>query len=232
MAEPLSGPNNQAAPGPAENLEIATRRFLAGFNGGGGVCASDFLQLCEKHKVSVGKATRDYVESAVIRISTNSVACTSRVEKTRGVRVNGVMGMLTERLLGIVPEKQLRLRIDMIPKPLHGRNLRIALGRTRWSALRLKILSEREHICEICGIRPPSTSELHAHEVWAYELNKRPNRSRLERIGLLCALCHSVEHLGNSLARIAEGTLPETYVDTLASHFCAVNGVRTRVKIT
>ena len=224
MKEESSYPNDPLAPAPAENLEIAQRYFLAGFNGGG-VCASDFLELCGKHKVTVGKATREYIESAVIRISTNSVATVTTIESQRGVSGSRIMRMLTDRLRGIVPDNQLRLCVDMVPKPLHGRNLRKVIGRARWSALRVQILSEREHACEICGAGPTSTSELHAHEVWIYDLNKRPNRARLERIGLLCHLCHSVEHLGNSLARIAEGVLPEMYVNKLSAHFCAVNGV-------
>lgn len=208
-------------PSPAESLEVAAQRFLDGFHGHG-IGATDFLGLCDEHGVKLSDALRAHIASDVFRVSANSIATTATV---RGLSAKRAMKSLADRLLGIVPENQLKLRVDMIPKPLHGQNLRKLLGSSRWSSLRLSILADRDHVCEVCGDRPVSTSGLHAHEVWEYDLDKKPAVATLTRIGLLCSLCHSVEHLMNSVARISEGSLPETYLDTMRAHFCKVNGV-------
>ena len=206
-------------PARAENLETAGKQFLEGFHGKG-IGATDFVLLCDKYGVKLSDPLRAHVARDVFRITSNSIGTTSQV---RGLSATRAMKSLTNRLLGIVPESKLKLCVDMIPKPLHGSNLRKLLGKLQWSSLRLSVLSKRDHVCEICGDRPASTSGLHAHEVWEYNLAKRPAVARLTRIGLLCPLCHSVEHFMNSVARIQEGSLPKNYLDTMRAHFCRVN---------
>jgi hypothetical protein len=207
-------------PAPAESLEVAAQRFLDGAHGDC-IGATDFLRLCDEYVVKLSDALRNHIGTDVLRISANSITTTATV---RGLSANRALKSLTDKLLGLA-DIQLKLRVDMIPKPLHGQNLRKLLGSSRWSSLRQSILADRDHACEVCGDRPGSTSDLHAHEVWEYDLDKKPAVVTLSRIGLLCPLCHSVEHLMNSIARISEGSLPETYLDTMRTHFCKVNGV-------
>lgn len=221
MTHDIEHTNRRSSPAPATSLDEAAHSYLGG-SIGIGVCASDFLALCDLHGVSLGAATRAHIEINVLHISMRSVATTGQA---RGVNLQRPMEALTDKLNGIVPTEALRLRVDMIPGPIHGQNLRVLLGKRKWTALREEVLSERENICEICGDRPMSSSKLHAHEVWAYNLKKRPAVALLTRIGLLCPLCHGVEHLGNSMALIREGAHPETYMDTLEAHFIRVNGV-------
>lgn len=217
----IAEPDELQSAVPAANKEAAIIRFLSTTRDEG-VCAPDFLALCDTYDVQVGKAMRAYIVAAALSISVRFLV--TRSIRTR-LNPHTVILDLQNRILGIVPENQLKLKIAMVPKALYNRNLRELLGKTRWSALRKKILDEREHVCEICGAQPDNTSALHAHEEWEYDLGKRPNRVKLVRIGLICNLCHAVEHIGNSMIRVKEGELPEAYLDQLQSHFCVVNGV-------
>lgn len=216
-----SGDDQMTPPARAATLEDAGNRFLEGSNGSG-ICSEDFLLLCDKHGVKLSNSLRTYIATSVLRVTINSIATSGTV---RGLSATRAMKALAEKLLGIVSDNELKLRVDMIPKPLHKQNLRTLLGSRKWSALRAEILAERDNVCEVCRIRPSSSSGLHAHEVWAYNLKKKPAVALLSRIGLLCPLCHGVEHLANSMLLIREGAHPQTYLDTLREHFTRVNGV-------
>ena len=62
-------------------------------------------------------------------------------------------------------DADLRLRIEMIPRPLWGRNVRTMMGPTQWR--KLTALLEKKHLgCNICGsLQGP----FHAHEEWDYK---------------------------------------------------------------
>jgi hypothetical protein len=59
----------------------------------------------------------------------------------------------------------LRLKIELIPKPLWTQNLRTKLGKKGWSNLRNAVAAQsKKHGCAICGNLAP----LQGHEVWDY----------------------------------------------------------------
>ena len=205
----------------AKDINEATDRFNTN-DRGGGINGEDLLKLCDYHGLKVAPKLREHIQNHVLQVNLNFARQNS--VKTR-YSVIGLIKPLWEKIVGIVPEEQLKLRIQMVPKALHRRNLRLALGTTRWTALRDRLLQERAHICETCASAVENISELHAHEEWEYDLKKRPNRASLKRIGLICRRCHGVEHFGNSITLVKEGRLPPHALDELGIHFCQVNQV-------
>lgn len=212
--------NEDRAPS-AKDINEATDRFKTDGRSEG-INGEDFLKLCDHYDLKVAPKLREHIQNHVLQVNLSFVRQNS--VKTRYSIVQ-LIKPLWEKVVGIVPEEQLKLRIQMVPKPLHRRNLRLALGAARWTALRGRLLQERAHVCETCASAVENTSELHAHEEWEYDLKKRPNRARLMRISLACRKCHGVEHFGNSMALVKEGRLPPHALDELGIHFCQVNQV-------
>lgn len=117
----------------------------------------------------------------------------------------------------------LRLRITPTPTPLFGRNLRKAIGKYRWWKIRDAIVEEDGPVCEMCGARPEARTEIHGHEVWAYDTSASPAVARLCRITLHCWKCHGVEHYLLSAKLAAMGYVGQQR--QIIEHFCAVNDV-------
>lgn len=122
---------------------------------------------------------------------------------------------------------RLRLQIRMIPKPLYGKNLRIAVGQYRWRKLRQSLLPNRL-VCECCGASVQMSSELNAHEEWAYSVRRNRSVAKLERISFQCVRCHGCEHFGRTLLLVRQGYLTSDQVEETIDHFCAVNRVSRR----
>ncbi|RDK01612.1 hypothetical protein DLM46_17580 [Paraburkholderia lacunae] len=120
--------------------------------------------------------------------------------------------------------RHLKLSINLIPRPLHRRNLRVALG-DRWRPFADKIKRERGPLCEICGAFPATASDCHAHEEWSYDEHAHPSVAKLERIAIVCSKCHSVEHFTNTGIRWREGKLSGEQFAAIRSHFYVVNGI-------
>ncbi|MFM0068901.1 hypothetical protein [Paraburkholderia aspalathi] len=111
-----------------------------------------------------------------------------------------------------------------MPKPLHGKNLRLALGPAQWAALRQRILTEASNECSVCGVTPTHKAALHLHEEWEYDATVRPAVSRLSSLTLTCADCHAVEHLANAVLRATAADEQAQWL-RLQTQFCRVNGV-------
>lgn len=121
------------------------------------------------------------------------------------------------------------LRMQMVPAPLWGRNLRAILPQnTVWRELRAVLLAASEMTCATCGKKVTEGKALKAHEEWVYFERVDPAVAWLRRVSLLCFHCHAVEHPGALHAMIVEGSVTDrARTDTIA-HFCAVNGVPRR----
>lgn len=118
--------------------------------------------------------------------------------------------------------RRLKLRIDLVPYPLFGRNLRSAkegIGVGRWNALRLRSIKACGGKCVICG----GTDKLHGHEVWKYEEKKRVGLATLIKVDAVCRTCHNISHWGNTSRLIMMGAIQyETYL-LFRRHFRKVN---------
>lgn len=119
-----------------------------------------------------------------------------------------------------------RLRIEMVPEPIWGWNLRSndGLGKYRWGKLRQSILDTRGPSCAICD----STEKPHGHEVWVYEEGPRRGIARLIEVEIVCRDCHAIHHWGVSTRLGLQGAMPMEELRRLVRHACKINGWKPR----
>jgi hypothetical protein len=125
-----------------------------------------------------------------------------------------------------VPAKKLRLKIEMVPESLWGKNLRHAsvLGKRRWTKLRAAELARIGPACAICG----SPDNPQGHEVWEYTETKRTSKAKLVRVEIICRMCHFVHHFGMTMRLIPEGRMTVEGVEDVRQHFIRVNECKAR----
>lgn len=116
----------------------------------------------------------------------------------------------------------MRLKLELIPTPLWGKNLRTILKPYEWRAIRLDYLSRARNTCEICGakIGDEGVTKLFCHEHWEYDDNLHVQK--LAGLVITCFMCNCVNHSGMANLGIMEGTLRLTEED-LMTHFLKVN---------
>jgi hypothetical protein len=118
----------------------------------------------------------------------------------------------------------MKLRIQLVPKPLFERTLRDALGKARWDKLRHKLIEANGAHCEICG----SPNRLHGHEVWAYRDKSGVATAVLLKVQIICIDCHDICHFARTTKLFQAGIIsPERY-GTLRRHFRKINRCRQR----
>jgi hypothetical protein len=118
----------------------------------------------------------------------------------------------------------MKLRIELVPKPLWGLNLRSSygLGKARWDKLRHKLIETNGAHCKICG----NTEKLHGHEVWAYREKKTVGTAVLLRVEIICIDCHDIHHWARTVKLIQAGVVKHSRDMVLRKHFRKVNGCR------
>ena len=104
----------------------------------------------------------------------------------------------------------LQLSIDLLPKGAWGNNLSTTLPQKDWDTLRETCYKKALNMCSICG---QSGAELHAHEVWEFDIAAKTQT--LKDIVALCSACHGVKHMRNS-----ERT---GYGEQAKAHFIKIN---------
>ncbi|MBR6778591.1 MAG: HNH endonuclease [Clostridia bacterium] len=89
--------------------------------------------------------------------------------------------------------KDLKLKIELLPKGAWGNDFSRTLSKKDWDVLRKKCYERANHKCQICGF---TTDDLDAHEVWNFDINTKTQT--LIDIVALCSKCHGVKHIRNS----------------------------------
>lgn len=101
----------------------------------------------------------------------------------------------------------IKLELDLIPKPCWYLNLRKIFTREEWQMVRDNIcsISNTNNKCSICGeySNPLNlvNKYLEAHEVWEYEeldYGLGIYKIKLNNILPLCTMCHRSKHYGHS----------------------------------
>jgi hypothetical protein len=189
-----------------------------------------FLALCAAHNVRVtaraSEILRTYVTGLYARGNTFGVLSVGDEDRPKRVPDFAKLCLqLSQALQGVVPESQLRLRVNMVPKPLHSDNLRRALPKSVWSELRRSLIAQRGSCCEICGAAIPSESDVDAHEEWEYDTRNRPATATVRVIKLACPLCHATVHFGLQVGLVETRKLPASHLEDIEAHFCTVNKV-------
>jgi hypothetical protein len=116
----------------------------------------------------------------------------------------------------------LRLKIELIPRPLWGQNMRAEkfMGVTQWRKLRATLLEKAKPGCAICDSQKGS---LQGHEEWDYVEGKSSGIAVLKRINLVCQDCHSIHHIGRTHRLLMAGVITKATWDRLIEHFLHVN---------
>jgi len=110
--------------------------------------------------------------------------------------------------------KELKLKIELVPKTSWYNNLRKYMDRKDWDRIRKQTYANYEHKCGICG----NEGRLNCHEIWEYDDKK--HSQKLIGFIALCDLCHHVKHIGLAGILADEGKLD---YDTVVQHFMKVN---------
>ncbi|QHP66455.1 hypothetical protein EI171_02910 [Bradyrhizobium sp. LCT2] len=124
--------------------------------------------------------------------------------------------------------RQLKLRVELIPKPLAKLNLRSSegIGKARWDKLRRGLVKLRGACCEICGSTGP---RLQAHEVWNYRENGSAGTATLLRIEIVCIDCHDIHHWVRTTILLEERKITAERYKYLRRHFRVINDCRQQV---
>ena len=118
--------------------------------------------------------------------------------------------------------RRLKLRLELVPKHLHRRNLRSeteGIGQARWKKLRLQSIEACGGKCIICE----GTDKLHGHEVWKYDEKKTVGTATLLNVDAVCRTCHNIGHWGNTLLMIRAGLIKHETHLLLRRHFRRIN---------
>jgi hypothetical protein len=125
----------------------------------------------------------------------------------------------------------LRLRMELVPRPLWGRNLRSpdAFGQVLWEKYRNFLITEPGVRCAVCCAPVQGSSGwmdyrgFQCHEVWEYQEKKTVGTAVLLRVAVTCIYCHDVHHFGSTKERLMSGKITIDQFDDRIKHFCEVN---------
>lgn len=95
----------------------------------------------------------------------------------------------------------LKLTIELVPETSWFSNVRSAVSKLQWDAIRSAVYSKAYYMCEICGGVGPK-HPVECHEIWHYDDRKRIRK--LTGMIALCPDCHMVKHYGLSQIRSHE----------------------------
>jgi hypothetical protein len=114
-----------------------------------------------------------------------------------------------------------KLRLELIPGPLWGLNLRsnvVGIGPGRWLKLS-RATKAALGKCTICG----GNDRLHGHENWKYIEKRRSGVAILIGIDAICTICHSVQHWGRIQQLVAIGLMSAADERRLIRHIMKTN---------
>jgi hypothetical protein len=127
--------------------------------------------------------------------------------------------------IGPMGKKDLKLTIELIPRPLWFFSLYNLYKQqkqlSKWNKMKKRLFEKEGRRCWICG---EENVRLEAHEFWEYDDHKHVQK--LVAIHHLCAMCHRIKHIGfwcstdEGLQRMDQMGLTE---NDLIKHFCNVN---------
>ncbi len=111
--------------------------------------------------------------------------------------------------------KDLKLKIELVPKTAQYANFRNAVTKSVWEKIAKETKERQSNKCGICGTQG---LRLYCHEVWEYD----DSNFIYTLVGFisLCGYCHSVKHVGLTKIRAKQGLVD---LEAVIGHFCKVN---------
>src|SRR5262249_14444019 len=119
-----------------------------------------------------------------------------------------------------IQPKRLRLKMELVPQPCWGRNLRNRVKRSQWDRFRRRLIADAGYVRQVCGDR----GNLICHEVWHYDDERFVQT--LKDLRTLCQMCNFVTHFGKAQLLAMQGKID---LEALVNHFMVVNGVMREV---
>lgn len=110
----------------------------------------------------------------------------------------------------ITLQTQLRVRPELVPKPLWRRSGANLLSRQDWDSIRRPELERARHCCAICSTPGPG---LICHEQWVYDDDLKT--ATLSGFEIHCKNCDLVTHMGRAKAH--------DMWDQAVVQFCSIN---------
>lgn len=125
--------------------------------------------------------------------------------------------------MNIVKTKPLKpdiLTHPNIPKPLHGVNPRLIMGKKKWDIVRQDVYRSSGYHCIACGVHESEAKkkqQLEAHEYYNIDFSK--GRVEIISIEPLCLYCHSFIHSGLLSISVNKWRTQQEAVDILEHGF-------------
>ncbi len=116
---------------------------------------------------------------------------------------------------GAIIFKDLRLTIELVPRPCWYSNLRTTSPRAAWDKLRKQVYAQYNYRCGVCQVEHVT---LHCHEIWQYD--DILHIQKLNGFIALCEMCHHCKHIGHAGILASEGKLD---LNKVIEHFMRVN---------
>jgi hypothetical protein len=93
-----------------------------------------------------------------------------------------------------------------IPKPLHGLNPRLIMGKKKWDTIREEAYRSSDYHCIACGVHQSEAKkkqQLEAHEYYSMDYSK--GHIEITSIEPLCHYCHVFIHSGLLSVSVTKG---------------------------
>ena len=105
-----------------------------------------------------------------------------------------------------------KLRFELVPRSMWGKNYRNLAPSISWQELRSIVMKD---CCEVCGSTQPP---FHCHEKWEFTQVSGVRVQKLLGLECCCVDCHDIHHIGrtNSIAT-------KRRIAYLKQHYCRVN---------
>lgn len=116
---------------------------------------------------------------------------------------------------GTIMSKDLRLTIELVPRPCWYSNMRTTIPRAAWDKLRKQVYARYNYRCGVCQVEHVT---LHCHEIWQYD--DTLHIQKLNGFIALCEMCHHCKHMGKAGILASEGKLD---LNKVIEHFMRAN---------
>ncbi|MDM5298114.1 hypothetical protein QUF51_08075 [Bacillus pumilus] len=108
-----------------------------------------------------------------------------------------------------------------LPKYIQNKSVRTLVGDNLWRRVRKIVLERHNNSCSTCGYSPDDLNRLHVHEVWGADEDNTV--ICLNKVTLLCYMCHCLQHMNNSYYRYEQKDQWYKQREKLEMHFMKVN---------
>lgn len=180
------------------------------------VVASMKLYGCTKGAV----VTNSYFTNPAIDLAkANYIELIDRKELSEMIKK--VLTILESRDKQIKKEEKLsdmKIFVTALPPGIHGKNLRLSIGKQLWEKISHKIKDDANWMCKNCKTDfSNKPSNLQAHEMWKLDYNAKT--AELTDIISLCSNCHSFYHQGLYGIKRSNGEITDEENNIIRNHW-------------